>query len=414
MKKNEMDFQKKINDFVEQAKTKILEYINDSYNNNFKSAHLYYHKNNVENWKNGIEEKIKEETNKLIIVLKENIKEDKTIIKSKENNYKNNGKKLIKIDTQSNLINFTSKDIQDENKEMTRNFEKEAFNYMNNPNENLENETVSKFLKEVARISRIAYKEEKKLLKKMKEKYRNKKHFIENEKSRKEFSSWVKSFEKEKGKKEYENIIGQVKLFENPKNNDEEKYLTKLFYDLTIMYFHCDLAFPLVSIDFKKEDKFNSDKMIDFINTGSDRKVNFIILPSLFSNGNFLENGKAWVFTYHKDTFKFEDSVIESLNQLIDTKKEKEDDLITQKNDDLDVQISSEIKNGEKYAIVNSNINLFENTDCSIILYLINKRNNKYSTLRIKQNTTKIDIYHDIKKFEVVKSLYSSEKILEK
>ena len=45
--------------------------------------------------------------------------------------------------------------------------------------------------------------------------------------------------------------------------------------------------------------------MIDFINKGNNRKVDFIILPSLVSNGNYLENGKFWVYTYNKDTFRF-------------------------------------------------------------------------------------------------------------
>ena len=413
MKKNGKDIQEKINDFIGQTQAKLLDFIQDSYNKNLK-INYSYRVDNVEKWKKSIEQKIKEEFNRLIQVLKENIKEDNISIKQTENN---NNKRLIKIETQSSLCNFTSKDIQNENKEITRNFQNKVFDYMNDPNEKIENETISLFLKEVARISRIAYNEGKKLLKKMKEKYGQKKHFEDNEISRKEISSWIKLLEKEKGKKEYENIIGKVKLFGNSKNDDEQKYLTKLFYDLTIMYFHCDLAFPLVSIDFKKEEKFNSDKMIDFINTGNDRKVNFIILPSLFSNGNFLENGKSWVFTYRKDTFKFEDSIMKSLNQLITTEKEKikekekEDDFITQKNDDLDVQVSVQNKNGVKFAIINSNINIFEKKDCFILLYLINKKNNQINTLKINKNIVKIDISQEIKKIEIIKILYSSEKI---
>ena len=46
--------------------------------------------------------------------------------------------------------------------------------------------------------------------------------------------------------------------------------------------------------------------MIDFINRGKNRKVNFVILPSLFSDGSFLQNGKLWVFTFCKNTFKFD------------------------------------------------------------------------------------------------------------
>ena len=83
------------------------------------------------------------------------------------------------------------------------------------------------------------------------------------------------------------------------------------------LYFHCNLAFPLVEIDFKNEDDFNSSKMIDFINRGKNRKVNFVILPSLISNECFLENGKSWVFTYLKDSFKFEETEINALNNIL-------------------------------------------------------------------------------------------------
>ena len=398
---------KNVNELLEQMQTKLVTFINESFN---KIPRLikynYITKVNVENWKNKIQEKIRQEMNVLISDLKGNLE----IINVKENN----NKKLVKIETQSTLNNFTSKDIQDENKEITRNFQNETFNYINNPNEKVENEAISLFLKEVARIARIAFNESKKLIKKMQEKYSPKKQFLINEKFRKEFSSWVKGLEKEKGKKEYENIIGPIKLFENPENNELQKYLSKLFYDLTVMYFHCDLAFPLVSIDFKKEDKKKKKKMIDFINTGSDRKVNFIILPSLFSNGIFLENGKSWVFTYHKNTFKFGDSELEILNKLIEKPNKKEDEKISHKNDDLDIQVSLEMKKGEKFAIINSNKNIFETKDYEIIFHLMDKTNNKANVLRTRNKTTKIGITQDILRYEVAKILFSSDKVLVK
>ena len=61
--------------------------------------------------------------------------------------------------------------------------------------------------------------------------------------------------------------------------------------------------------------------MIDFINKGNNRKVNFVILPSLFSNGNYLENGKYWVFTYKKDTFKFDEQRQLNFEFIVDRKK---------------------------------------------------------------------------------------------
>ena len=66
--------------------------------------------------------------------------------------------------------------------------------------------------------------------------------------------------------------------------------------------------------------------MIDFINRGKNRKVNFIILPSLFSNGIYLQNGKFWVFTYLKNTFQFPNEVNAYFDDLLKKeKKEKEE-----------------------------------------------------------------------------------------
>ena len=64
------------------------------------------------------------------------------------------------------------------------------------------------------------------------------------------------------------------------------------------------------------DNDFNSEKMIDFINRGKDRKVNFVILPKLFADNNYLKNGKYWVFTYTKNTCKFQDSINNSINEI--------------------------------------------------------------------------------------------------
>ena len=87
---------------------------------------------------------------------------------------------------------------------------------MENPNEKVENEDVTLFFKEVARISRIPYNEGKLLLKIMEEKYiksKGGKILINNEKVRKEFSSWVENFEKAKGRNEYEKNYWTYKNF---------------------------------------------------------------------------------------------------------------------------------------------------------------------------------------------------------
>ena len=118
-------------------------------------------------------------------------------------------------------------------------------------------------------------------------------------------SSWVKEFEKgPEGKKNYKNYFN---WFKSKGQYAKEDYIFILLSQLTILYFHCELSFPIVDVDFNLNSGiiFNHEKMIDFINKGNNRKVNFIFLPSLFSNGNYLENGKSWVFTYKKKTFKF-------------------------------------------------------------------------------------------------------------
>lgn len=58
--------------------------------------------------------------------------------------------------------------------------------------------------------------------------------------------------------------------------------------------------------------------MIDFLSVGGEKKVNFVFLPSLCSNGNYLENGRQWVFTYKADkkTFFYEKNELCEFEQL--------------------------------------------------------------------------------------------------
>jgi len=224
-----------------------------------------------------------------------------------------------KINRYKNLDYFTTTDIQDDNKEITRLFQQESFNHIDD-DEVIENETIAKFLLEVALISRSAYNFSNVLFinmfnefSKFNQKEKNISTLKYDEELRKEFSSWVKQYEKgTQGKQKYKNYFNSFKCKEN---YDKEDYISALYSQLTILYFHCELSFPIVGVDFhlNSEESFNHEKMIDFINKGNNRKVNFVILPSLFSNGNFLEYGKFWVFTYKKDTFKFDKLRFENL-----------------------------------------------------------------------------------------------------
>ena len=235
--------------------------------------------------------------------LKQKITQDNSKIQEIKLNQREN--KNVKLDF------FTAKDIQEENKEITRIFQKESLNHIDD-DEEVENKTIGYFLKKVALISRMAYNTSDELFKKMFNeflKYKNKtKNILDlkyDEQLKKEFSSWVKEYEKDsKGKQVYSNYFN---LFTGKGIYDNNKYPNNLLPQLIKLYFHCELSFPNVDVDFNLKSGiiFNHEKMIDFINKGNNRKVDFVILPSLFSNGNFLENGKFWVFTYKKDTFKF-------------------------------------------------------------------------------------------------------------
>ena len=234
-----------------------------------------------------------------------------TFIKFKQSNNQN-----VNQNEQNNqdkkLDFFTSKDIQEENKEISRIFQKEALNYIND-NDIIENETIAKFLINVAKVSRRAYNKSNDLFINMFKEFSNCSEeekdistLKNNEQLRKEFSSWVKQYEKEhQGKEKYEDFFNSFKdkdIFDN-----NIIYLSTLFSQLITLYFHCELSFPVVNAYYNLNSKilFNHEKMIDFINKGNNRKVDFIILPSLVSNGNYLENGKFWVYTYNKDTFRF-------------------------------------------------------------------------------------------------------------
>jgi hypothetical protein len=369
MNKNENELIKKLNDLIKQIKTNIINNINNSFFEITKNQEPL-DANKIEKWKDSILINIGTEIDKLFI--NENIDKKEYKIKSKNS---------IKLN------NFTSKDIQEENKEITRIFQNEAFNYIKD-DEEVENENIAKFLKKVGEISRISYNQGKKLYKIMKNKYL--KNF------EKKFSSWIKNLEEKKGNP-YENFLNNVSLLKNNEDKKEEKFLLKLFYDLSKMYFHCNISYPLVEISFKKEKNFNSDNMIDFINRGRDRKVNFVILPSLFSNGNFLQNGKSWVFTFSKDTFKFKDSINESLNNFIEP-----DNLILKNiKNNLPIKVYCKSKNDSTYIIVKTKFEIPKNIEYEFIFYLKNECNNKYMRIRTKKKNFKTKNCCIIKKFKM-------------
>ena len=389
IKNKENEENKKIIEILNKTHKNVIDYINNSFFALTKNKQEIKFKD-LEKWKNNILININTEIENLIKFFIN----DKEIIKTDEIN---NNKKEYKIERNNELNIFTPKDIEEENKEITRNFQNEAFNYMN-INENVENEYIALFLKEVATISRTAFNEGKQLNKMMKENYyklKGNKISLNDENSSKEFSCFVKNTEKEKGIQEYDNFFNQINLYEK-KDNIDKKFLIQLFKDLTIMYFHCNISFPLVEINFNKEDDFNSEKMIDFINRGKNRKVNFIILPSLFSNGNFLQNGKTWVFTYYKTTFRFKESINDSLNEIL-----TQDNLVIKNiKDNFQMNVYCKNKKEGKLVAIVTNMDIPENIKYEFCLHLFDKNTKKIVKKKIKQKILEIKEHDQIVKYE--------------
>ena len=382
IKTEENEENKKIIEILNQTHKTIIDYINNSFFALTKNKQEIKFKD-LEKWKNNILININTEIENLIELFINN----KEIIKSDEIN----NKKEYKIERSNELNTFTPKDIEEENKEITRNFQNEAFNYINT-NENVENENIALFLKEVATIARTAFNEGKHLNKMMKENYykiKGNKFSLNDENYKKDFSCFIKNIEKERGVKEYDNFFEK-------KDNIDKEFLMQLFKDLTIMYFHCGISFPLVEINFNKDDDFNSEKMIDFINRGKNRKVNFIILPSLFSNGNFLQNGKYWVFTYYKTTFRFKEGINDTLNELL-----VQDNLVI-KNIKDNFQMKAYCKNKKEGKIITiiTNMDIPENIKYEFCLHLYDKNNKKIIKKKTKQKILEIKEYNQIVKYE--------------
>ena len=155
-------------------------------------------------------------------------------------------------------------------------------------------------------ISRKAFKNLKEFLSILYDKYaklKNQKNGIcPLEQHREDFSSWVKNNE----------YIITLELKNYLKNkivfydSSKKEYFKKLYEELFLLYFKCELCIPPIQIDFSNNELiYNCETMIDFINKGPNRQVNFVFFPSLFTNGKYLDNGKKWVFTYTKNTFRF-------------------------------------------------------------------------------------------------------------
>ena len=189
------------------------------------------------------------------------------------------------------------------------------------------------------------------------------------------------------------------------------------------MYFHCYLSIPLVEINFDLtpdskimknnqdhqaesncEESFNYEKMIDFINKGKNRKVNFVILPSLVSNKNYLKNGKFWVFTYLENTFKHDKTKLESIEKPINS---LEKSLPSDIDNKYKITGSCEINEKNEIKIITIRIepDIYEKKDFEFKIYLKKEKNTKeFSILMTQKCSISID-----KEFEISKAIFKIE-----
>ena len=354
----------------------MKEYIINSYNNNLSNFNDNNNTCFVCSWMEEILTYIDKMYQEIKNIMNKYIAEEKTSLN------KSKVQKCYELDI------FTSKDIQDKNNVIIRDFMQFSINFIRDEDVK-ENQTLGTKLFLVANISRNAYNESNKVLSliyKEFEKKKNKDIIITSpDQFRKNFSNWVKMNENLQYINQYFN--NSVNKFSSLNFLNDEKiiikdYFIKLYKDLLVLYFLCELSFPSVKIEFTNEDEFfNSGKMIDNFQIGKKGqkpKVNFVYFPSLFSNGNYLENGKKWVFNYIYNekkggTFFFESNQLSQLTPLIDETKKF---YIPKINDKLKIELIKNISYSPK-------------TNYSIS----DKINKKYVIHTIDKNTKKINEY---------------------
>ena len=112
-----------------------------------------------------------------------------------------------------------------------------------------------------------------------------------------EFSSWCKN-----------NIKDEEQFVQDFCQKDNEKNYTKEDFDLlkklTKIYLECEIYNEICNehIEYRKCDKecnFDNKEMFDLAEVGgAKKKVKFCVLPGLFYNGKFFQNGKIHVLAY--------------------------------------------------------------------------------------------------------------------
>ena len=309
---------------IKEIKIKIFEILQNLNVQNIESIQETYNKKKFETIKD-----IKDWKDEILQFMTENLNlKHAEILKYLNNIEENIVGRTKKDEIQHNIQNynvFTSKDIQNYYSEIIDYYKRYSVNYINDDDEP-ENKTIGVFLEKVANISRKSYNDSNKLLQLLYNKFKNVKRNYETiisslDQFKMEFSSWIKN-KNQLIEKSLENFVKNANINEylNEQNEEETKnYLEKLYKDLLLLFFQCELSFPSITINFKKEEEFNFTKMEDLAdNKGKgEKKINFVVFPSLISNGEFLQKGKQYVFTYFneekKKTFYFENINLEPL-----------------------------------------------------------------------------------------------------
>ena len=309
---------------IKEIKIKIFEILQNLNVQNIESIQETYKKKNFETIKD-----IKDWKDEILQFMTENLNlKHAEILKYLNNIEENIVGRTKKDEIQHNIQNynvFTSKDIQNYYSEIIDYYKRYSVNYINDDDEP-ENKTIGVFLEKVANISRKSYNDSNKFLTLLYKEFKNIENNYETiissvDQFKMEFSSWVKN-NNQLMVNSLEDFIKNTNINEYINEQKEEytkNYLKKLYKDLLLLFFQCELSFPSISINFKEEEEFNFKKMGDLAdNKGKrKRKINFVVFPSLISNGEFLQKGKQYVFTYFNDekkkTFYFENINLEPL-----------------------------------------------------------------------------------------------------
>ena len=286
-------------------------------------------------------------------------KENKYIIDSnKTNNIKDkNIKDFITLYKKKELgfEYYEPYEIEDENKKITDKIKNSVFEYYLPKNENCENEISGKFLYSVGGISRISQNLANYIYLDLFNEYKiyleanNEWLTFNHEEDRKNLSIWAKKCLNEKQFFEFYSNININKIKKYLYSNDEKtnEILLGLFINFIKLYTKCFLSFPFVEVKFTNNNcKFENSIMLDIIYKGNKGKlVNFCYLPGLVSNGQLINGGKFYVFTFIKgNSYQikenlFEDEIILQNKILYKIPNYQSLQIIIEKIDDIENKI---------------------------------------------------------------------------